>query len=205
MSGKDAIATKEIQDVLGTLVAHAEMFYCPNASNFCCHQNRDGPTTIRTALPVLPSPYVASLSTASTPSRPTISTVKYWSDFSRLCYHPRSIVQLNDYTLGSSLQPFDNYTSGDELFDSLDKEHDLLDRDLRLWVEECDQMQGVQLFTGADDAWGGFAGKYMERLRDEYGKVGIWVWGIEDGDEEGRKVCRRCCRMAQSKETWLMH
>ena len=114
--------------------------------------------------------------------------MKYWSDFSHLYYHPRSIVQLNDYSLGSSLQPFENYSSGDELFDSLDKEHDLLDRDLRLWAEECDHMQGVQLFTGADDAWGGFAGRYVERIRDEYGKVGIWVWGIEDDGSGKTKV-----------------
>ncbi|MCJ1413182.1 mtDNA inheritance, partitioning of the mitochondrial organelle [Ptychographa xylographoides] len=140
----------------------------------------NGPTTVRTAPIIQPSPYIASLSSNTTPQRPPISTVKYWSDFSHLYYHPRSIVQLNDYSLGSSLQPFENYSSGDELFDSLDKEHDLLDRDLRLWAEECDHMQGVQLFTGADDAWGGFAGRYVERIRDEYGKVGIWVWGIED-------------------------
>ncbi|MCJ1479093.1 mtDNA inheritance, partitioning of the mitochondrial organelle [Lambiella insularis] len=48
-------------------------------------------------------------------------------------------------------------------------------------------MQGVQIFTGADDAWGGFASRYVERLRDEYGKVGIWVWGLEESDKEGRK------------------
>ncbi|MCJ1394465.1 mtDNA inheritance, partitioning of the mitochondrial organelle [Xylographa bjoerkii] len=146
-----------------------------------------GRTVISTEPPIHPSPYLASLSTGGIPPRPTISTVKYWSDFSHLYYHPRSIVQLNDYSLGSSLQPFENYTSGDELFESLDKEHDLLDRDLRLWVEECDQMQGVQVFTGSDDAWGGFASRYVERLRDEYGKVGIWVWGIEGGVGEGRK------------------
>ena len=86
------------------------------------------------------------------------------------------------------MQPFENYASGDELFDSLDKEHDLLDRDLRLWVEECDQMQGVQVFTGSDDAWGGFASRYVERLRDEYGKVGIWVWGIDGWHQGGGKV-----------------
>ena len=77
--------------------------------------------------------------------------------------------------------PFENYSSGDELFESLDKEHDLLDRDLRLWAEECDQMQGVQVFTGTDDAWGGFAARYVERIRDEYGKVGVWVFGSEEG------------------------
>ena len=76
--------------------------------------------------------------------------------------------------------PFEKWTTGDELFNSLDKEHDLLDRDLRPFVEEADQMQGIQLMTGVDDAWGGFAARYMDRLRDEYGKTAVWVWGVED-------------------------
>ncbi|MCJ1251508.1 mtDNA inheritance, partitioning of the mitochondrial organelle [Trapelia coarctata] len=150
----------------------------------------NGPTIIQTAPIIPPSPYISSLSASTNPSRPTISTVKYWSDFSHIYFHPRSVVQLNDYSLGSSLQPFENYTSGDELFDGLDKEHDLLDRDLRLWAEECDHMQGVQVFTGADDAWGGFAARYVERIRDEFGKVGIWVWGIEGGQGEDKQLLR---------------
>ena len=46
-------------------------------------------------------------------------------------------------------------------------------------------MQGVQVFTGADDAWGGFCARYMERVRDEFGKCGIWVWGLEEGGSAG--------------------
>ena len=41
-------------------------------------------------------------------------------------------------------------------------------------------MQGIQLMASFDDAWGGFASDYIERLRDEYGKTAIWVWGLED-------------------------
>ena len=82
--------------------------------------------------------------------------------------------------------PFEKWESGDDLFNSLDKEHDLLDRDLRLWAEECDRMQGIQMFTGADDAWGGFAARYVERVGDEFGKLGIWVWGLEEGQRSQR-------------------
>jgi len=76
--------------------------------------------------------------------------------------------------------PFENWSAGEELFNSLDKEHDLLDRDLRPFAEEADQMQGIQMMAGVDDAWGGFAARYMDRLRDEYGKTTVWVWGLED-------------------------
>lgn len=77
--------------------------------------------------------------------------------------------------------PFEDWGVGEELFGDLDKEHDLLDRDVRPFAEECDQLRALQIFTGSDDAWGGFAARYVDRLRDEYAKTGIWVWAIEDG------------------------
>ncbi|CAD0082022.1 unnamed protein product, partial [Aureobasidium vineae] len=126
---------------------------------------------------------------------PTLSpdTVRYWSDFNRVFYHPKSIVQLQEYELNSSLMPFEKWTTGEDLFDSLDKEHDLLDRDLRPFLEECDQLQAIQMITSADDAWGGFTAKYLERMRDELGKTSAWVWGLEEG---GRKP--RVANVAQS-------
>lgn len=39
-------------------------------------------------------------------------------------------------------------------------------------------MQGIQLFATLDDAWGGFAGRYLSSLRDEYPKSCIWLWGL---------------------------
>ena len=126
-------------------------------------------------------------------------SIRYWSDFSRIFYHPRSIVQLNEYELNSRLMPFEKWDVGEELFSSLDKEHDLLDRDLRPFAEECDQLQGLQLFTGIDDAWGGFAARYMDRLRDEFGKTSIWVWGFEDGARVERE--KHMLRMVNTART----
>ncbi|KAI9855789.1 MAG: mtDNA inheritance, partitioning of the mitochondrial organelle [Vezdaea acicularis] len=147
----------------------------------------DGPTTIQSQPSIELNSYQRSLEDGLTPPALSPETVKYWSDFNRIYYHPRSIVQLNEYELNSSLMPFEKWDAGDELFASLDREHDLLDRDLRPFAEECDQMQGLQLITGADDAWGGFSARYMDRLRDEFGKTSIWVFGIEDGKQERRE------------------
>ncbi|KIW66471.1 hypothetical protein PV04_05804 [Phialophora macrospora] len=128
--------------------------------------------------------------------------VRYWSDFNRVFYHPRSIVQLNEYELNSQLMPFESWSAGEDLFQSLDKEFDLLDRDVRSFTEECDQMQGFQLFSGADDAWGGFAARYLDTLRDEYGKTSIWVWGIEDQSRTTRqKQLLRTSNAARSLRT----
>lgn len=54
---------------------------------------------------------------------------------------------------------------------------------MRPLLEECDQLQGLQILTGIDDAWGGFASQYLDRLRDEMSKHCIWMWGIEGGKE----------------------
>jgi hypothetical protein len=109
-------------------------------------------------------------------------------------------VQLYDYELHSTTRPFERFPMGRELFSTLDKEHDIVDRDWRPFVEECDRMQGIQVFTTTDDAWGGFASSYIEALRDEYPKTCIWVWGMQspvlDNPREKRQL-----RMANTAQT----
>lgn len=147
-----------------------------------------GRTVVQKSAPIAPSEYQQSLDAGLEPPQLTTETVRYWSDFNRVFYHPRSIVQLNEYELNSSLVPFERWETGEELFASLDKEHDIVDRDLRPFVEEADQMQGVQIMATLDDAWGGFASRYAERLRDEYGKTMIWVWGLQEGFQGVNRV-----------------
>lgn len=147
-----------------------------------------GRTVVQKADPIATSAYQQSLDAGLAPAPLTTSSVRYWSDFNRVYYHPRSIVQLNDYELHSSLMPFERWETGEELFAGLDKEHDIVDRDLRPFIEEADQMQGIQVMTTVDDAWGGFASKYVERLRDEYGKTTVWVWGLQEGFQGVNRV-----------------
>ncbi|KAH6661651.1 dml-1 [Plectosphaerella plurivora] len=131
-------------------------------------------------LPAIPqSIYQQSLDAGETAPGLTSSHVRYWSDFSRVFYHPKSLNQLYDYELNSSIQPFEDWHLGQELFKSLDRGEDMVDRDFRPFIEEADQMQAIQLFTCLDDAWGGFATDYVDRLRDEYPKATIWVWGTQ--------------------------
>ncbi|CAI7565289.1 unnamed protein product [Penicillium bialowiezense] len=146
----------------------------------------DGREVIQKQAPITQSEYQRSLDLGTTAPRLTSESVRYWSDYNRVFYHPKSIVQLNEYELNSQTMPFEDWNVGEELFNDLDKEHDLLDRDVRPFLEECDHLRALQLFTGSDDAWGGFAASYMERLRDEFGKKSIWVWAIEDGTRTQR-------------------
>ncbi len=141
---------------------------------------RGAPVVHRQA-PIAPSAYQASLDAGVAPPPLTTQTVRYWSDFGRVYYHPRSAVQLHEYELGSSLMPFEKWATGEELFRSLDREHDLLDRDVRPFAEEADQMQGLQIFASWDDAWGGFASQYLERLGAEDGKTPLGMGGRQEG------------------------
>ncbi|KAJ5099924.1 hypothetical protein N7532_006925 [Penicillium argentinense] len=146
----------------------------------------DGQEVVQKQTPIPQSDYQKSLDQGTTAPRLTSETVRYWSDYNRVFYHPRSIVQLNDYELNSQIMPFEDWNVGEELFNDLDKEHDLLDRDLRPFAEECDQMRAIQLFTTSDDAWGGFTARFIDRIRDEYGKKSVWVWAMEDGNKVQR-------------------
>lgn len=102
--------------------------------------------------------------------------------------NPRSIVQIYETELNPGQTAFEDWTAGEELFRSLDREEDLFDRDVRAFVEECDQLQGLQIFTSADDAWSGFTAAYIERIRDEMGKLPVWVWASSRGSHGASTV-----------------
>ncbi|KAK6524985.1 mtDNA inheritance, partitioning of the mitochondrial organelle [Arthrobotrys megalospora] len=133
------------------------------------------------------------------PERLTDETVRYWSDFNRLFYHPRSSIQYNEYEHANPLTPFDSFDLGSQLFESSDKEEDILDRQFRVFAEECDLMQGLQVLTTVDDAWGGFATSYLNDLRDEYPKTTIWTWALERSEKTTRdRVLLRTAASVQS-------
>ncbi|KAL6238933.1 hypothetical protein BDW75DRAFT_199932 [Aspergillus navahoensis] len=141
----------------------------------------DGKEIRQQLAPIPQSEYQKSLDAGTQAPQLSSETVRFWSDYNRVFYHPRSIVQLNDYELNSRIMPFEDWSLGEELFNELDKEHDLLDRDVRPFAEECDQLRALQIFTSSDDAWGGFTARFVDRLVDEYGKKAVLVWAIEDG------------------------
>jgi hypothetical protein len=130
--------------------------------------------------PIPQSAYQHHLDSGLEPPPLSTSTVRYWSDYSRVFYHPKSIVQLSEFDVNDKLMPFEKWEVGMDLFEKLEREVDLVDRDLRPLIEECDSLQALQIMTGVDDAWGGWASGWIERLRDEYGKLSIWTWGVGD-------------------------
>jgi hypothetical protein len=163
-------------------------------------QNPWGRRATEMRLPrIEPSPYQQALDAGSELPALTTETVRYWSDYNHVFYHPKSIVQLNEYEVNSSLMPFERYATGEDLFADLDREHDLLDRDLRPFLEECDHFQGLQIFSSTDDAWGGFTAKYLERVGDELGKCSRWVFALEEGKQVSRE--RRMLQLSNAAQS----
>ncbi|KAF2816683.1 protein DML1 [Mytilinidion resinicola] len=157
------------------------------------------PPIIRHAPPIPPSPYQVHLDAGLPPPPLTAASVRYWSDYARVYYHPKSLVQLSEFDVGDAThRAWEKWDVGADLFGTLDREEDLLDRDLRPFIEECDSLQGLQILTSVTDAWGGWTARWTERLRDEFGKLGIWVWGLEQGGNEPINREKRLTRLANS-------
>lgn len=152
---------------------------------------RNASPTVHRQQPIIPHPYQVSLDQGTDLAPLSSSTIRYWSDFNRVYYHPRSLVpvSIHDVPTASHLQSFADWSTGVELFENLERAQDIFDRDVRYFAEECDQMQGFQIFTGVGDAWGGWTSSALQRLRDDFGKIEVWVWGLEKPPSTGR-VCQ---------------
>ncbi|KAG2168295.1 hypothetical protein JADG_008034 [Aureobasidium aubasidani] len=189
----------DLKGAFGTLRRDNALYGAPDDPAAIAQQMWSGNTNVIRTEQIQQSAYQQHLDQGLAPPTLSPDTVRYWSDYNRVFYHPKSIVQLHEYELISALMPFEKWATGEDLFDSLDKEHDLLDRDLRPFLEECDQLQAIQMITSADDAWGGFTAKYLERMRDELGKTSAWVWGLEEGGRKPRdKQILQVANVAQS-------
>ncbi|KAI8354983.1 tubulin domain-containing protein [Mortierella sp. GBAus27b] len=108
--------------------------------------------------------------------------IKTWSDFNRVYFHPKSMLTTSGYQLDSDFMPFDVFSYGRSAFTETEKEIDSYDDNLRLFTEECDQLQGFQVFADVLNGWGGFASSYLDRLREDFPKSTVVTYGLSDDD-----------------------
>lgn len=64
-------------------------------------------------------------------------TVKYWTDYSKVHYHPKSLYEINGLWVDS--QEFNNYGIGRDAYSS-GRGEEICER-LRFFIEECDHIQ----------------------------------------------------------------
>lgn len=103
-------------------------------------------------------------------------SVKVWSDFLRIHLHPRTISVIHQYNHGGEAHRLEAFGQGDALLQGSVLE-DLEDR-LHFFVEECDYLQGFQVFCDLADGFSGLGSKVTEMLQDSYSGRGILTWGM---------------------------
>ncbi|KAI0300473.1 Misato segment II tubulin-like domain-containing protein [Multifurca ochricompacta] len=95
------------------------------------------------------------------------SDVQYWSDYNRVYYLPRSIHKLPDLADWGTADG--DWQSGKETFLRYNVDSAIMDDSFRLFVEECDTFQGLQLCTD-NASFGSFTNSLLTAFRDEFPK-----------------------------------
>ncbi|XP_022133260.1 protein misato homolog 1 isoform X3 [Momordica charantia] len=101
--------------------------------------------------------------------------VTFWTDFSKVHYHPQSLYQLNG--LWVDVQEFDNYGIGKESF-SWSSQREDIDERLRFFVEECDHIQGFQFIVDNSGGFSAIAGDFLENVADEYSNTPVLLYSV---------------------------
>ncbi|OUM69245.1 hypothetical protein PIROE2DRAFT_2954, partial [Piromyces sp. E2] len=109
-------------------------------------------------------------------------TIKHWTDFNISYYHPKTTIELSEYTVNDETTPFGSFSCGEELYTSGSYGEKLFDDNLRFFLEDCDQLQGFQIFCETNSAFSGFASKLVEEINDEFGHHTVLIYGIENKD-----------------------
>eukprot|EP00842_Homolaphlyctis_polyrhiza_P006799 jgi/Hompol1/711/HPOL_002411-RA len=106
------------------------------------------------------------------------SSVRVWSDFNSLYYHPNSIFEITSHTHGDENNRFHLYTRGREVFEELSMMDHLVDDRIRVFMEESDSPQGFQIMLDSFDGFSGVASSLVEALSEEYPKKARIAFGI---------------------------
>ncbi|KAJ7268065.1 Misato segment II tubulin-like domain-containing protein [Mycena rebaudengoi] len=110
-----------------------------------------------------------------TPSTIQAEDVRYWSDFNRVFYVPRSVQKIPDIADWEEAEG--NWTSGHETFTRYDEDTELMEGPLRLFLEECETIQGVQLMHDTS-TFGSFVDSFLTSLRDNFLKLPVLAWPL---------------------------
>ncbi|XP_077215367.1 plasma membrane, autoregulation-binding site, misato segment II, myosin-like, tubulin/FtsZ protein [Tasmannia lanceolata] len=101
------------------------------------------------------------------------SGVQYWTDFSKVHYHPRSLYELNGSW--TDVQEFDNYGIGRDVYAGSLQGEEMNER-LRFFVEECDHIQGFQFIVDDSGGFSSVAVEFLENIADEYTNTPVLLY-----------------------------
>ncbi|KVH92579.1 Misato Segment II, myosin-like protein [Cynara cardunculus var. scolymus] len=114
--------------------------------------------------------------------------VQFWTDFSKVHYHPQSLFELNGLWMGA--QEFNNYRIGrDTVSEGL--QGDEINERLRFFVEECDHVQGIQFIVDDSGGYSGVAASLLENIEDEYTNVPVLLYSVRSPDSYTKAANRK--------------
>ncbi|KAJ7205182.1 mtDNA inheritance protein Dml1 [Mycena pura] len=137
--------------------------------------SRSGETVEHLQEPVRRSQYQIDMEELDVEDREVSSTAQledifFWSDFNRLYYLPRTVQKIPDKSEWEDVEG--NWAVGHETFARYDEDTGLMEGPLRLFLEECETFQGIQL-TLDTPKFGSFATSLLTSLRDEGTKAPV--------------------------------
>lgn len=101
--------------------------------------------------------------------------VQFWTDFSKVHYHPRSLYEVNGLWMDG--QKFDNYGIGRDVFTENLRGEEICDR-LRFFVEECDHIQGFQFIVDDSGGFSPVSSDFLESIADEYTNTPVLLYAV---------------------------
>ncbi|KAL2633362.1 hypothetical protein R1flu_004841 [Riccia fluitans] len=101
--------------------------------------------------------------------------VQFSTDYLKAHLHPSSTYQIPGCWQG--VTPFEDYGTGQGLFSSSARSEEIRDR-VRLFVEECDTIQGFQCFVDDSGGFSAVAADLLEDVGEEYGRTPIFLFTV---------------------------
>lgn len=103
------------------------------------------------------------------------SDVQYWTDFSKVHYHPQSLYELNGLWMNNV--EFDNYGIGRDILSGGLRGEEISER-LRFFIEECDHIQGFQFIVDDSGGFSAIAADFLESIADEYTNTPVLLYTV---------------------------
>ncbi|KAH9617797.1 hypothetical protein KSS87_006044 [Heliosperma pusillum] len=103
--------------------------------------------------------------------------VHFWTDFSKVHYHPQSIYEVNGLWMDG--QEFNNYGAGKDVFSEGFRGEEMNER-LRFFLEECDHIQGIQFLVDDSGGFSSVAENFLQNIADEYANTPVMLYTVRD-------------------------
>jgi hypothetical protein len=108
------------------------------------------------------------------------NNINFFSDFLQQDYHKKSINMVNE---NYSIEEIDS-SYRENKFLKKENNYEQVIKKLLFFVEECDSLQGFQIFTDTNNSWASITSDYIDMIKDEIGlKQSIITFGCSPKTE----------------------